>query len=89
MNKKMYEKKKEFFELKEKLAEFGGAAKVLKEVSKLIETSNDVDILIDLKQYLNEKTREFWKESTPIAKRLCEVNIEMAEIYMKEKGDNR
>jgi cell division protein FtsB len=60
-------------------------------VKKLIEHQeihNEENFLNKLKQYLDEKEREFWKESTPIAKRICDVNVEMAEIYMKEEEWN-
>ncbi len=91
MNKEMYKKRKEFWELKEKFAELGGNATILSEVKKLIEHQeihNEKDFLDKLKQYLDEKEKEFWKESTPIAKKMCDTNIEMAKIYMKEKKMN-
>lgn len=88
MNKEIYKKRKEFWELKEKFAELGGAAKILTEVKKLIEHQeihSEENFLDKLKQYLDEKEREFWDESTPIAKKICDVNVEMAEIYIKEE----
>ena len=73
INKKL---KKEFHELKEEFAKYGGIAETLRELK---EVSN----YKELQKYIKTKEKQFWNESTIIAQKLCDKNIEMAKDYMK------
>lgn len=73
INKKL---KKEFYELREEYAKYGGIAEILTEIKKI--SSHE-----ELQAYIKEKEKQFWNESTVLAQKLCDKNVEMAEDYMK------
>jgi hypothetical protein len=87
VNKEIYKKTKEFYEVKEKFAKIGGTAQILSELRDFInneEKHGEKDIFLSkLKKYLDEKEREFWKVSAPLATQLCEKLTETAEEYIR------
>lgn len=70
---------KEWYEIKEKMTYIGGIGSILKE----LENITDIE---ELKEYIVNKTKKCWDDSMPLAKQLCDKNIELAKDFIK-KGD--
>lgn len=64
-----------------KFAELGGWATILTEIKKEFDLTSLGNI--DLAKFVTKKEREFWEKSTPLATKLCNLNIKMAEEYME------
>ncbi len=76
MNKERRELKEKQSELKEKFAALGGMGEVITELK-------DIKSMEELKEFIEKKERQFWDESTPIAKGLCDNLTNLAEEYIK------
>lgn len=68
---------KEFYEIKGELMRIQGQGEILNEL-------RDINNTIGLDKYINERLKKCWDESIPLAKNICDKNIELAEEYMKE-----
>lgn len=73
----MSETIKEFYKIQGELEKIKGQGEILVEL-------RDIKNIAALQSYIKERTRKCWDESTPLATKLCETNIKIAEEYMKE-----
>lgn len=88
MNKKYIELQKEMYALRELLAKIDGKAEFLYELNselERLEKHGSNNMTEELKTWANKKERDFWYQSTPLARDLCNKVIEMGKTYIESE----
>lgn len=54
--------------------------------AQMLTELKEITSMDELKEYIDKKEREFWKQSTPIATELCNTLIKLGEEYVKREN---